>query len=173
MLLSTLSQEEFGALSSLIAVRGILIFENQQDFDISALSCLVSQLDPSHDLTSTKIDEEHQSPSQVVFFQAQDEWHTDTSCETSPPSISLLRIEGESDNLGKTAFVSQYGVYDSLSKPLQRFVDDLTAVHSSGQQSVEHPAVRTHPVSGLKALNVSPGTVTGFPGLNGKESGML
>ena len=34
-----------------------------------------------------------------------------------------------------------------------------------------HPAVRTHPVTGLKALNVNLGFVTGFAELKKKESG--
>lgn len=34
-----------------------------------------------------------------------------------------------------------------------------------------HPAVRTHPVTGLKALNVNPGFVTGFAELKKLESG--
>jgi alpha-ketoglutarate-dependent taurine dioxygenase len=34
-----------------------------------------------------------------------------------------------------------------------------------------HPAVRTHPVTGLKALNINPGFVTGFAEMNKKESG--
>jgi sulfonate dioxygenase len=34
-----------------------------------------------------------------------------------------------------------------------------------------HPAVRTHPVTGLKALNVNGGFVTGFAELKKVESG--
>lgn len=34
-----------------------------------------------------------------------------------------------------------------------------------------HPAVRTHPVTKLKALNVNPGFVTGFAELKKLESG--
>lgn len=34
-----------------------------------------------------------------------------------------------------------------------------------------HPAVRTHPVTGLKAVNVNPGFVTGFAELKKVESG--
>jgi alpha-ketoglutarate-dependent taurine dioxygenase len=34
-----------------------------------------------------------------------------------------------------------------------------------------HPAVITHPVTGLKALNVTNGLVTGFAELKKKESG--
>jgi len=36
-----------------------------------------------------------------------------------------------------------------------------------------HPAVRTHPVTGLKALNVNIGFVTGFAELKKRESGSL
>jgi sulfonate dioxygenase len=36
-----------------------------------------------------------------------------------------------------------------------------------------HPAVRTHPVTGLKALNVNNGFVTSFPGLKKEESDKL
>lgn len=35
-----------------------------------------------------------------------------------------------------------------------------------------HPAVITHPVTGLKALNITNGFVTGFAELKKKESGM-
>ena len=34
-----------------------------------------------------------------------------------------------------------------------------------------HPAVRTHPVTGLKALNLNGGFVTGFAELKKAESG--
>lgn len=36
-----------------------------------------------------------------------------------------------------------------------------------------HPAVRTHPVTGLKALNVTPGAVTSFADMASKESDKL
>lgn len=36
-----------------------------------------------------------------------------------------------------------------------------------------HPAIRTHPVTGLKALNITPGSVTGFPDLTQRESDKL
>jgi alpha-ketoglutarate-dependent taurine dioxygenase len=34
-----------------------------------------------------------------------------------------------------------------------------------------HPVIRSHPVTGLKALNVTPSAVTGFAELTKKESG--
>ncbi|KAG7126745.1 Alpha-ketoglutarate-dependent taurine dioxygenase like protein [Verticillium longisporum] len=91
---------------------------------------------------------------------------------------------------GDTAWVSQYGLYDALSDAYKRFIDGLYAVHTSRLQydsildlwgvgpnrppiDSHHPAVRTHPVTGLKALNVNPGFVTGFAELKKVESDKL
>ncbi|KAF2450387.1 Clavaminate synthase-like protein [Karstenula rhodostoma CBS 690.94] len=172
--LSTVPEQELDELVSLVATRGVLFFENQEDFEPAALNRIVAHFDPAVGATKAEDGIECQGQvEQAESIQAQDEWHTDASYEHSPPSISLLRIKSESENLGTTAFVSQYGVYDSLSKPLKRFLDELTAVHSCGQRSVEHPAVRSHPVSGLKTLNVTPDSVERFPELNKKESDKL
>jgi sulfonate dioxygenase len=76
------------------------------------------------------------------------------------------------------------------AKLLRKFVESLHAVHTSILQydtildlwgtgpdrppiDTHHPAVRTHPVTGLKALNVNPGFVTGFAELKKKESDNL
>ncbi|KAL5400202.1 hypothetical protein PMIN02_000088 [Paraphaeosphaeria minitans] len=172
--LSTLSQEELDNLVSLVAARGVLFFENLDDLDKLALNRIVTLFDPASHDTDPKDDPGRKILNQgTSSLQAQDEWHTDASYESSPPSISLLQIEGEREDLGTTAFVSQYGVYDSLSKPLQCFLDGLTAVHSSGQRSAEHPAVRSHPLPGLKTLNITTENVHRFSELNKKESDKL
>ncbi|KAL5429425.1 hypothetical protein PMIN04_000227 [Paraphaeosphaeria minitans] len=172
--LSTLSQEELDNLVSLVAARGVLFFENLDDLDKLALNRIVTLFDPAIHDTDPKDDPGRKILNQgTSSLQAQDEWHTDASYESSPPSISLLQIEGEREDLGTTAFVSQYGVYDSLSKPLQCFLDGLTAVHSSGQRSAEHPAVRSHPLPGLKTLNITTENVHRFSELNKKESDKL
>jgi sulfonate dioxygenase len=118
------------------------------------------------------------------------EFHADTSFEINPPSYSMLRMEEHPEVGGDTAWVSQYGLYDALSKALQSFVDGLHAVHTSRLQydtildlwgtgpnrppiDTHHPAVRTHPVTGLKALNINPGFVTGFAELKKYESDKL
>jgi sulfonate dioxygenase len=173
MQLSALSQKDLDELVFLVATRGVLFFENQEYFDKSALDRKVGHFDPATEPTNSEGGRERQDPSrQIASIQAQDEWHTDASYEHSPPSISIFQINGENNDLGRTAFVSQYGVYDSLSKPLQRFLDELTAVHSCGQRSAEHVAVRSHPVSGLRALNITSEGVERFPELSKKESGL-
>ncbi|RHZ57204.1 hypothetical protein CDV55_104910 [Aspergillus turcosus] len=94
------------------------------------------------------------------------------SYEVNPPSYALLRMEEHPE-------VSQYGIYDTLSTAYKRFLDGLHAVHTSRLQyetfldlwdistgrppiDTHHSAVRTHPVTGWKALNVNPVYVTGF-----------
>lgn len=58
--------------------------------------------------------------------------------------------------------------------PLDDTIIDLWGVGPNRPPiDTHHPAVRTHPVSGLKALNVNPGFVTGFAELKKKESGTL
>ncbi|KAH7090419.1 alpha-ketoglutarate-dependent sulfonate dioxygenase [Paraphoma chrysanthemicola] len=120
----------------------------------------------------------------------QGDWHADTSFEINPPSYSLLRMEEAPDVGGDTQWVSQYGLYDALSPHLRRFVEGLHAVHTSRLQydtildlwgvgpnrppvDTHHPAVITHPVTGLKALNVTNSFVTGFAELKKKESDNL
>ncbi|TVY81753.1 putative alpha-ketoglutarate-dependent sulfonate dioxygenase [Lachnellula suecica] len=120
----------------------------------------------------------------------QADFHADTSFEINPPSYSLLRMEEHPAVGGDTAWVSQYGLYDELSPHMKKFVEGLHAVHTSRLQydtiidswgaapnrppiDTHHPAVRTHPVTGLRALNVNLGFVTGFAELKKAESDAL
>lgn len=52
-------------------------------------------------------------------------------------------------------------------------IDDWGQVPNRGPIDSHHPAVRTHPVTGLKALNVNIGFVTGFAELKKVESDKL
>lgn len=118
------------------------------------------------------------------------DFHADTSFEANPPSYSMLRMEEYPPVGGDTAWVSAYGLYDTVSPAMRRFVDGLHAVHASRLQydtildlwgtgpnrapvDSHHPAVRTHPVTGLRVLNINPGFVTGFAELNKVESDKL
>ncbi|KAG9228544.1 alpha-ketoglutarate-dependent sulfonate dioxygenase, partial [Amylocarpus encephaloides] len=112
------------------------------------------------------------------------EFHADTSFEINPPSYSLLRMEEHPEVGGDTAWLSGYGLYDELSPHMQRLVEGLHAIHTSRFQydttipnrppiDTHHPAVRTHPVTGLKALNVNLAYCTGFAELKKAESDAL
>jgi len=116
--------------------------------------------------------------------------HADTSFEINPPSYAMLRMEEHPPVGGDTLWVSQYGTYDALSETMKRFADSLKVVHTSWLQyqtiiqlwgakprrapiDTEHPLVRTHPVTGLKALNINPGFSTHIVGLKKAESDKL
>jgi taurine dioxygenase len=119
---------------------------------------------------------------------AGESWHSDVSCEAEPPMGSILRIHTLPDSGGDTLFASMYAAYEALSEPIKRFLDGLTAVHDGAPYyrsvnsrigrddagrsypNAEHPVVRTHPVSGRKALFVNSMFTTHIVGLSDKES---
>jgi taurine dioxygenase len=102
---------------------------------------------------------------------AGEDWHSDVSCDAEPPLGTILHMHEVPPVGGDTLFASMYAAYDALSAPLRMMLDGLTAIHD-GEQAFrgrygqndeagkvyprsEHPVVRTHPVSGRKALYVN------------------
>ena len=115
-------------------------------------------------------------------------WHSDVSCDPEPPMGSILYMHELPPVGGDTLFASMYAAYDGLSEPMQRFLEPLTAIHEGehvyrGRYGVddagkvfpkaEHPLIRTHPVSGRKALFVNSGFTTRIPQLKRAESDAL
>lgn len=99
---------------------------------------------------------------------AGEEWHSDVSCEAEPPMGSILRLTQVPPTGGDTLFSSMYAAYDALSEPMKEFVSRLTASHDGAaygknfenaagktHPQASHPVVRTHPVTGRKALFVN------------------
>ena len=116
---------------------------------------------------------------------AGEEWHSDVSCEPEPPMGSLVYMVELPEVGGDTLFASMYAAYEGLSGTMQRFLEGLTARHESARvfrgrfgarddgtlyPEAEHPVIRTHPVSGRKALFVNRGFTTRIVQLKGNES---
>jgi len=120
-------------------------------------------------------------------------WHSDLSYTATPSMGSLLHCREMPEVGGDTLWANMYLAYETLSAPLQRFLGSLRAVHDYGHAydtyfahlkerppltaeqrakvpPVEHPAVRTHPVTGRRALYVNPGFTTRFAGMTVEES---
>ena len=113
-------------------------------------------------------------------------WHSDVSCDTAPPMGSILYIRKCPPHGGDTLFASMYAAYDALSDRMKTYLDGLTAEHSGdhyrGQYAnygiadkaeyprAEHPVVRTHPVTGKKALYVNKGFTRRIIGIPLDES---
>lgn len=195
--LSQLNETQLDELALLVAERGVVFFRDQdlttegqvklfEHYGI--LDKHPAQKDVRH-VTIKGSSSDYRRDS-VFTPWPQAGWHADTSFEVNPPSYSLLRMEEHPDVGGDTAWVSQYGLYDALSPTYQKLFEHLHAVHTSRLQydtiidlwgvgpnrppiDTHHPAVRTHPVTGLKAWNVNEGFVTGFAELKKAESDKL
>lgn len=119
---------------------------------------------------------------------AGERWHSDVSCDPVPPMGSILRLHTVPDVGGDTLFANMYAAYETLSDRMKLHLDGLSAVHDGGPYyrevnrligrddggrdypSAEHPVVRTHPVSGKKALFVNSMFTTRIVDLPAQES---
>ena len=118
---------------------------------------------------------------------AGEEWHSDVSCDEEPPMGSILHLHTvPPDGGGDTMFANMYAAFEALSPSLQRLLEGMTAIHDSAKahryrvKAVDrtdisfprsvHPVVRTHPVTGRKALYVNRGFTTRITQLKPHES---
>ena len=104
-----------------------------------------------------------------------DVWHSDTTFRERPTRYSILRCEIMPKVGGDTLWADMCAAYEGLSEPVRRFIDPLKAVHDfmnfralfkdtdedrKRLREMEirfpnpvHPVVRTHPVSGKRAID--------------------
>jgi taurine dioxygenase len=123
-------------------------------------------------------------------------WHTDFTGRERPTMGSVLYAVEVPASGGDTIWVSLAAAYDALSARMKQYLAGLRAEHrtikafgddirsnlwkdESGRQRfeqiralapVDHPVIRTHPVSGRKALFVNEGYTTRLLGVERKES---
>ena len=92
------------------------------------------------------------------------------------------------DGGGDTAFANMYLAYETLSARMKAHIEGLSAIHDGGHvytqptydarqdkqlPHAEHPIVRTHPVTGRKALFVDRGFTTRIVGLPADEGAAI
>lgn len=119
-------------------------------------------------------------------------WHSDTTYLQQPPMGSMLVALEVPDYGGDTLFANQYMAYETLSPGMRRFLDGATGVSTSAKADVsrtredriksdgteaalqplsaEHPAVRTHPETGKRALYVNVAHTARFADMTEEES---
>jgi taurine dioxygenase len=97
-------------------------------------------------------------------------WHTDTSFTRTPSMATILFGKEVANEGGETWFASQHAAYDALPAAMKQRLASMRAIHDLGESrrksedlpltpdqkravpSVEHPILRTHPVTGRKAI---------------------
>ena len=100
---------------------------------------------------------------------------------------SILYIRKCPPRGGDTLFASMYAAYEALSGRMKTYLEGLTAIHDGehvyrglfedegqGEKETypraEHPVIRTHPITGKKALYVNSGFATRILGIPLDES---
>ena len=123
-------------------------------------------------------------------------FHTDYSYLDVPArATTLYSIEVPAVG-GNTLFANQYAAYDDLPNAMKRRIDPLVAIHHYGNRNnvdeatrtvasvltaeqkakmplITHPVVRTHPVTGRKALYAVSGSSFGIVGMREDEAHAL
>lgn len=126
-----------------------------------------------------------------------DVWHSDETFRAKPPMGSILRCVRIPPVGGNTLWADMCAAFDGLSDKLQHFVSGLEAIHDfkhfrrkfdnlSSRERHEklakleddypnpaHPVVRTHPVTGRKALFVNKQFTIAIKGMHEDESDAL
>ncbi|WP_156841685.1 TauD/TfdA dioxygenase family protein [Novosphingobium aquimarinum] len=118
-------------------------------------------------------------------FVAGEDWHSDMSCDEAPPLGSILYLHTVPPVGGDTVFSNMYAAYEALSDRMKAHLEGLRAMHDAvvgfGGITPEgmtlprhsHPVIRTHPVTGRKALYVNKGFTTYIEGIPRAESDAL
>jgi len=124
-------------------------------------------------------------------------WHTDVTFLAEPAMGAILTAQQVPPFGGDTCWANGIAAFEALSAPLQTLLDGLTATHDFAKSfplerfgndaqalarweqtrqqhpPLSHPVVRTHPVSGRKALFVNDGFTTRINELSAAESRAL
>ena len=118
-------------------------------------------------------------------------WHSDVSCDITPPLGTMLQLHILPETGGDTMFSNMYAAYNGLSDKYKTLLDGLIAIHESEHlykgryddrgvnendiktPAAKHPLIRTHPITGKKAIYVNRTFTTGIEGMNQYESSSI
>lgn len=186
------------ALLDALVTHHVLFFRNQ-DITPEQQVAFAKQFGPiSHPPFAPKYGT---NPEYIVLDQTSpkgegaDAWHSDNTFMSEPPMGSVLHAVMIPEVGGDTCFANAVAAYEALSEPIRKLIDGLRAVHDitkplkkgieAGHATadlaevqaqwppVSHPIVRTHPVTGRKALYVNRNSTTHIEGLSERENEAL
>ena len=118
-------------------------------------------------------------------------WHTDDPYRKKPATLTFIYPDILPENGGGTDFINCYSVYDDLPQELKIKIKKLRAVHKwqsrrnvsevvkltkeqeKDTPPVEHPLIRTHPMSNKKSIYINPNRIDHISGFNETDSDKL
>lgn len=124
-------------------------------------------------------------------------WHSDLTYAEKPSFGSMLHAIEVAEDGGDTAWANMYAAYDALPERIKTRIDSLKAIHVRDRRRNPragvsntldrdvneyydikvpdslHPMVRTHPITGQKALYVSPRFTVAIDGIDNIEGQRL
>ena len=118
-------------------------------------------------------------------------WHTDDSFMREPCALTMLYGVIVPSSGGDTQFANMYRAYEDLDADVRGRIDRLKVVHRyhssrkgakagkrpademAAMPDAEHPLVRTHPVTGRRALYMNPNRMDQVAGLSRGDSDAL
>ncbi|MEU4344215.1 TauD/TfdA family dioxygenase [Nocardia sp. NPDC023852] len=194
---SEADDEQVATLRAALTEHKVLILRNQRLDDAAHIEFgrRLGELTAGH-----PVHDSGAVPPEVYALDSQDNgfadvWHTDVTFMPRPPMGSILRPVVLPLSGGDTSWADTQLAYQSLSEPVRRLVDELTAVHDGTREfgyylaqrrggrgniwdgkpvttlrPVEHPVVRVHPESGRRGLFVNPGFTSHIVGVSDAES---
>ena len=134
----------------------------------------------------------------VGLIDGGDYWHSDSSHREKPSMATILHAIQNPSEGGDTEFANMYLAYETLPDDIKKKIEGLKAIHAVSKfknkrvtasprrpDAKDHyemqkaipdqvwPMVRTHPVTGKKALYVSPRFTVGIEGLPEAEADEL
>jgi taurine dioxygenase len=134
-----------------------------------------------------------------VPYNTKEMWHSDFSGRELPSMGAVLYALEVPSCGGDTIWVSMYAAYEALSDKMKQYLAGMKAEHHAlksfgddirsnlwkdeagrkrmertlTEPPVEHPVIRTHPVTKRKALYVNEGYTTRLLGVDRKESNAI
>ena len=201
--LAQLSNSEFDSICSALGAHGALFMHNQQlNFEeLIELGQRFGPLEKHQIVDGMEEYPEiikvlKPAGERAAFGTA---WHSDNTFQEKPSMGSILYSQIIPPYGGDTLFANQMLAYETLSDKMKSIIADLQAVHSAGpaytmkgtqdrydkkaaitytwhdsiKDEVVHPVVRTHPVTGRKALFVNDMFTQRFKGMSRDESAPL
>ena len=165
-----ISNQQFDEIHRAFAEHSVVFFKEQDRIPEEKQIALAKRFGELHVHPAAPVHTDHQE----IFVIHTDKdskiangniWHTDVSCDETPPLGTMLQLHLLPSNGGDTLFASMYAAYDALSDKMKEYLEGLTAIHDGNPNyhdraqrdgrkddrvfpRSEHPLIRTHPVSG-------------------------